>query len=161
MSKPMITLNSNASPGHQVVKKMVEGYSCQDLNAIMPLFAGNAVYRDMVGSNEYGNTLTGHGAIKKHFAFYFKYLMPSHHYEDAIIVGEGNRICASWTLVFGTDLDESKQYRVRGCDFFVIEDGKVIEKCAFMKFSFSTYIAMIKLKLIESLNFKSKVVHAG
>jgi hypothetical protein len=157
LSKPMITLNSNATQGHQIVKKMVQGYSCQDLNAIMPMFDDNAVYRDMVGSNEYGNTLYGVAAIRKHFTFYFKYLMPSHHYEDAIIIGECNRICASWTLVFGTDLVESKQHRVRGCDFFLIEDGKVIEKCAFLKFSFSTYIAMVKLKLLEALSFKSKV----
>lgn len=160
MAKPMITLNSNATQGHQIVKKMVQGYSCQDLNAIMPMFDDNAVYRDMVGSNEYGNTLYGVAAIRKHFTFYFKYLMPSHHYEDAIIIGEGNRICASWTLVFGSDLEESKQHRVRGCDFFLIEDGKVIEKCAFLKFSFSTYIAMVNLKLLEALNLKSKVAPA-
>jgi hypothetical protein len=155
MAKPMITINSNATAGHQIAEKLVKGYSCQDLDAITPIFSDNAVYRDMVGSGEYGNTLHGVIAIRKHFEFYFKYLMPSHHYEDAIIVGEDNRICASWTLVFGTDLEESKQHRVRGCDFFLIEDGKVIEKCAFLKFSFSTYIAMVKLKLLEALRFKS------
>lgn len=160
MSKSTITLNSKASEGHQIVEKMVQGYSCQDLNAIMPLFDGKAVYRDMVGSSEYGNTLYGSAAIKKHFTFYFKYLMPSHHYEDAIIIGEGNRICASWTLVFGSNFEESKQHRVRGCDFFLIENGKVVEKCAFLKFSFSTYFAMAKLKILEALSFKSWMASA-
>jgi len=153
MLKGKITFNSNATDGHRMVEQMVHGYATQDLDAILPLFDDNAVYRDMSGSGEFGNTKHGIEAIKSHFAFYFKYLMPSHSYDDAVIVGEGNRVCASWTLVLGTSLKKSSQHRVRGCDFFVIKDGKVVEKCAFLKFSFKTYLAIARIKIMESFGF--------
>jgi hypothetical protein len=155
MTKPQISLNSNATPGHQVIEKMVNGYATQNLDAIMELFDDNAVYKDLAGRGEFGNTKYGAPAIKRHFAFYFKYMLPSHTYEDTIIVGEGNRICASWTLVLGSDLAPSRQHRVRGCDFFIVENGKVIDKNAFLKFSIGTYLAMARIKLIEAFSSKS------
>lgn len=153
MLQHRITINSNATPEHQVIEQMVGGFARQDLDAIMALFDENAIYRDMAGIGEHGKTLPNAAAIRRHFSFYFNHLMPSHNYEDTIIIGEGDRICASWTLVFGTNLRRSRQYRVRGCDFFIVRNGKVIEKSAFIKGGFRTYFAMARIKMMEKFSF--------
>lgn len=157
MLKPRITINSNATPAHKVIEKMVDGYATQDLDAIIALFDESAIYKDMAGSGEHGKTLPNAAAIRRHFSFYFKHLMPSHSYEDTIIIGEGDRVCASWTLVLGTNLKESRQHRVRGCDFFIVKDGRVIEKSAFIKGGLNTYLAMIRVKIMEMLSFHRTV----
>ena len=63
MTRTMIKENSNASSNHGVIEKMVHGYATQDLEAIMPLFADDAVYRDMAGGGVFGKTLRGKAAI--------------------------------------------------------------------------------------------------
>jgi len=161
MTRTMIKENSNASSNHGVIEKMVHGYATQDLEAIMPLFADDAVYRDMAGGGIFGKTLRGKAAIRKHFSFYFRYLMPSHTYEDAVIFAEGNRVSADWTLVLGSQLSPARQFRVRGCDSFIVENGKVKEKCAFLKSGSGTYWAMAKIRLIEALTFSTAGARAG
>ncbi len=149
MSQKMISKNSNASSNHHVIEKMVNGFARQDMEDIMVLFADDAIYQDMSGSGIFGKTMQGKAAIKRHFSFYFKYLMPSHTYEDSVIFAEGNQVCASWTLVLGSRLKTSHQHRVRGCDYFLMENGKVKEKSAFIKISLTTYLAVVRIKLLE------------
>lgn len=154
---PRITHNSNATPGHEVIEQLVHGYAFQDMKVILKLFDEKAIYQDVSGRGTFGKTRCGTAAIENHFNVYFKYLLPSHTYEDTIIVGEGDKLFASWTLVLGTRLKSSSQYRVRGCDFFVVKNGKVIQKSAFLKFSLTTCLAIARIKLIElfSLKFSS------
>jgi len=133
----------------QLIEKMVHGYAKQNLELIMPLFSDDAVYQDMRGGGVFGKTLVGSTAIRKHFAAYFRYLMPAHTYRDVDIFAEGNRVFAAWTLVLGDNLPPSQQFHIRGCDYFIIENGKVKEKCAFLKLNLGIYLAIIKMRLRE------------
>ena len=153
MNPSRILHNSNATPGHQVIEQLVRGYASQDMSLILALFDDKAVYQDVSGRGTFGKTLSGRPAIKEHFSFYFKYLLPSHTYEDTIIVGEDDKLFASWTLVLGAGLKTSSQHRVRGCDFFVVKSGKVTQKSAFLKFSLTTCLAIARIKLIEMFLF--------
>ncbi len=156
MKQQMISVNSGATNGHELIAKMVEGYATQDLGKIMPLFADHAVYQDMAGGGVHGKTLEGASAIQQYFHMLFSKLMPSHTYENAVIFGEGDRMCASWTLVLGSDLEEEKQFKIRGGDFFVVQDGKVVEKSAFLKLNLMAYVAIARIRLIEWLGLSKR-----
>lgn len=135
-----------------VIEQMVLAYSNQDLESIYSLFCPDAVYQDMRGFNVMGKTIRGSDAICKHFSFYFKYLMPSHTYKNSSVFTEGDKACASWTLVLGADLPEERQFQLRGCDYFLLENGLVKEKCAFLKSNWLMVPAIIRIHCLEKIS---------
>ncbi len=115
-----------------VIEQMVDAFSNQDIDSIMNLFSDDAIYHDMVGSGEQGNSYLGKREIKSHFLENFK-MLPQHHYEDAIVLVSGNQAHANWTLVIEGRSEASPSLRVRGCDYFELEEGKVKLKTAWIK----------------------------
>lgn len=136
----------------QVITQMVMGFSNQDRPSILALFADQPQYHDVNGGQTYGRTYKSKAEIDKALLGQFSYLLPKHTYIDPIIFAEGDRVCASWTLVLGSDRASHKQYHIRGCDYFLLQDGKVIEKCAFVKANtFGFYSAILRLRTAELL----------
>lgn len=127
----------------RVIEAMVQAFTTHDLPQMTRWFAEDGVYKDAIGGGKEGKTYRGKAAIHSIFAKQLK-LLPIHTFEDAIIMVEGNRAHANWTLVLG----RNQEYRVRGCDYFELEDGLITLKTAWTKnhIQLGLMIAWLRIK---------------
>lgn len=135
MSIPQTRVHTSVSGhtrNHTTVQAMVGAFSAQDLATISDLFAEDAIYHDMLGPGLNGRQYTGRSQITSHFKWLFK-LLPSHHYDDAIIITSEDKAHANWTMVLGSQLPEHKRFRVRGSDYFELQHGEISLKQAWIK----------------------------
>jgi ketosteroid isomerase-like protein len=116
----------------QTIQGLVDGYATQDIDAIMALFADDAVYCDVLGKGVRGDEYHGKAAIRHAIARQLD-LCGRHTYVNAKIMVEGDLAFASWTLVIGDPAD-SKAVRFEGIDEFSLNAaGKVTVKKAWLK----------------------------
>lgn len=128
----------------RVIEAMVEAFRTHDLPAMTRWFAEDGVYKDAIGGGKEGKTYRGKEAIHSVFARQLK-LLPTHTFEDAIILVEGNKAHANWTLVMG----RNQEYRVRGCDYFELEDGRITLKTAWLKNHIELSVMIVWLRVKE------------
>ena len=129
----------------QVIEKMVDAFVRHDLDDMMVLFADQCVYQDMSGGGINGKCHYGKEAIRHVFQQQIK-LLPKHTFTDPIIIVSGNKAHANWTLILGDE--EKPLYKVRGCDYFELENGLITLKTAWLKnhIRFITMAAIIQLR---------------
>ena len=128
----VITAEQAAARNRRTIQGLVDGYATQDIDAIMALFANDAVYCDILGNGVRGDEYHGNAAIRHAVARQFD-LSGRHTYVDAKIMVEGDVAFASWTMVLG-DPGNPKAARFEGIDEFAFDaNGQVTMKKAWLK----------------------------
>ncbi len=141
-----------------VIEQMVEAFSTQDLDRIMKLFGDDAVYYDVQGLKQKGNRYQGKTAIREFNKYLFERL-PPHHYEDAIILVNGNQAHANWTLVVDCPWSAAP-IRISGGDYFELENGKVTLKNAWLQSKALLRLAVVMYMFTPSvLRAREQVSH--
>lgn len=121
-----------AARNRRTIQGLVDGYAAQDIEAVMALFANDAVFCQVDGDGVRGEECHGKAAIRQAVARGFD-LCGRHTYVDAKIMAEGDGAFASWTLVLG-DPSDPKAARFEGIDEFALDaNGKVTMKKAWLK----------------------------
>lgn len=128
----VIAAEQVAGRNRRTIQELVDGYATQDIDAIMSLFANDAVYCDILGNSVRGDEYRGKAAIRHAVARQFD-LSGRHTYVDARIMVEGDSAFASWTMVLG-DPGNPKAARFEGIDEFAFDkNGQVTMKKAWLK----------------------------
>lgn len=108
----------------RAIQSLVDGYATQDIDAIMALFAADAVYCDILGNGVRGDEYHGKAAIRHAVTRQFD-LGGRHTYVDSRIMVEGQSAFASWILVTGDPADP-KASRFEGIDEFVLDANALV-----------------------------------
>jgi hypothetical protein len=127
-----ITVNNDSLRFRRTIQSLVDGYATQNVDAIMSLFADDAVYCDILGSGVRGDEYHGKAAIRRAVVRQF-HLGGRHTYVNAKIMVEGCYAFASWTMVAGDSADP-KAARFEGIDEFTLDrNARVTLKKAWLK----------------------------
>ena len=127
-----VTDNYDSRRFRHTIQSLVDSYATQDVDAIMSLFADDAVYCDILGSGVRGDEYHGKAAIRRAVVRQFD-LGGRHTYVNAKIMVEGRCAFASWTMVAGDPADP-KAARFEGIDEFTLDrNARVTLKKAWLK----------------------------
>jgi ketosteroid isomerase-like protein len=111
-----------------VIRDLGEAFNRCDLDAIMELFADDAVYQNFEGPAPAGACYAGKAAIREIFQRQIDAL-PDRHFADYIAIADGDAGALEYTLVVPGDPER----RIKLCDFFEFKSGKVVRKSTWMK----------------------------
>ena len=109
---------------------IAQGFDTHDLDRIMRHFADDAVFESPRGPERWGTRFEGAEAIREAFASRFAGI-PDVRYQDDEHFVDDDRGASEWTLS-GTTAD-GQRIEVRGCDLWVIRDGKIARKDSYWK----------------------------
>lgn len=116
--------------GLELLREVARGFDTHDLDLIMRHFAPDAVFESPRGPEPHGTRYVGEAAIREAFAARFAGI-PDVRYRDDEHFVDGDRGASEWTLS-GTTTD-GQRIEVRGCDLWVIRDGKIERKDSYWK----------------------------
>ncbi|MFJ1472580.1 nuclear transport factor 2 family protein [Massilia orientalis] len=116
----------------QLLDNLSAAWNRQDVEAVLEYFSVDGTYHDVMGEDPLGKTYFGHAAIREALvntfaAFPGARLLPM----GEPIVGDDGRAASEWIFEYQDAAGQAAQ--MHGCDFFVISDGKVKVKNAYMK----------------------------
>lgn len=114
----------------QTLKDILDAFNRHDLEAIMEFFAEDAILYMPKGPTPQGQVFKGKAAVREGLAGRFKSVPDVQYGEDEHWVC-GNRGVSEWTLTGTTS--ENIKVNVRGCDLWIFQDGKIIQKNSFWK----------------------------
>ncbi|SDG03941.1 nuclear transport factor 2 family protein [Rhodobacter capsulatus] len=118
----------------QVVLKALDGlaagFNAHDIDTIMGFFAEDCSLDMPRGPEPYGNRFAGLDAVRQGIMSRFE-ATPDVHYGEIEHFASGSTGMSKWLLTGTTAKGE--QVRVRGCDFYTFEDGKVTRKDSYWK----------------------------
>ena len=114
----------------QMLRDIAHGFDTHDLDAIMQHFAADAVFEASRGPEPYGARYVGEAAIREAFAARFAGIPDVRYQQDEHFV-DGDRGASEWTLSGTTT--EGQRVEVRGCDLWLIRDGKIARKDSYWK----------------------------
>lgn len=113
-----------------ILKAILSAFNDHDLDAIMEFFADECSFDMPRGPEPWGERFTGKAEVRKALATRFQGL-PDVHYADDRHWISGNLGVSEWLLT-GTTLD-GRPVRVRGCDHWEFQSGKVVRKDSYWK----------------------------
>jgi ketosteroid isomerase-like protein len=113
-----------------MLAEIAQGFDTHDLDLIMRNFAEDAVFESPRGPDRWGTRFVGAAAVREAFASRFTGI-PDVRYRDDEHFVDGDRGASEWTLS-GTTTD-GQRIEVRGCDLWVIRDGKIARKDSYWK----------------------------
>lgn len=113
-----------------MLREIAHAFDRHDLDGIMRQFAEDAVFDSPRGPERHGTRYVGVAAIRDAFAARFAGIPDVRYQDDAHFV-DGDRGASEWTLSGTTT--EGQRIEVRGCDLWVIRDGKIVRKDSFWK----------------------------
>lgn len=114
----------------ETLKSLLDAFNRHDLDEIMDFFTDHPVLEMPRGSDPWGTRAAGRVEVRALLATRFKGI-PDVHYSEDRHVACGDRGFSEWLLT-GTALD-GKKIRVRGCDLFEFEEGRIAKKNSFWK----------------------------
>ncbi len=109
---------------------MAAGFNAHDIDAIMAFFAEDCTLDLPRGPDPHGSRFVGHAEVRRGIMTRFE-TTPDVHYGELENFVSGNTGMSRWLLT-GTTLTGDK-VRVRGCDFYTFQDGKVTRKDSYWK----------------------------
>ena len=109
---------------------IAQGFDTHDLDRIMGHFADDAVFESPRGPQPWGTRFEGAVAIREAFGARFAGIPDVRYQGDEHFV-DGDRGASEWTLS-GTTTDGNR-IEVRGCDLWVIREGKITRKDSYWK----------------------------
>jgi ketosteroid isomerase-like protein len=110
--------------------RLLDAFNRHDLDAIMELFAEDAILDMPRGPYPWGQRFVGKAQVREGLAGRFKGL-PDVHYEDARHFVSGNMGISEWTVTGTTPA--GVRVEVRGTDHYEFLDGKVVRKDSYWK----------------------------
>ena len=113
-----------------MLAEIAQGFDTHDLDMIMRHFAEDAVFESPRGPDRWGTRFVGTAAVREAFAGRFAGIPDVRYLDDEHFV-DGDRGASEWTLS-GTTTD-GQRVEVRGCDLWVIRDGKIARKDSYWK----------------------------
>jgi ketosteroid isomerase-like protein len=114
----------------ETLEAIADAFNRHDLDAIMSLFAEDAVFESPKGPDAWGRRFVGRDQVREGLAARFAGI-PDVHYGDGVHWVSGDRGVSEWTLT-GTTTD-GDQLRLRGCDLWTFRDGQVVKKDSYWK----------------------------
>jgi ketosteroid isomerase-like protein len=112
------------------LKSLVAAFNAHDLDAIMALFADDAVFEMPRGPDPWGRRFVGRAAVREGLKARFEGLPDVHYGADSHYV-DGDMGISQWT-VSGT-MKNGERIEARSCDFYSFRGDKVVKKDSFWK----------------------------
>jgi steroid delta-isomerase-like uncharacterized protein len=113
-------------------KQVMDAFNRHDLDGIMDFFSEDCSFDFPRGPEPWGQRFIGKAQVREALAGRFKGIPDVHYGEDSHWVSEdGNKGVSEWTLT-GTTTSGVK-VRVRGCDLWEFEEGKIVRKNSYWK----------------------------
>ena len=119
-----------APPSVDTLRTILDAFNAHDLDAIMEFFAEDCTFDMPRGRDPWGERFIGKAAVRQALATRFQGL-PDVHYGDDRHWVSGDLGVSEWLLT-GTTLD-GRHVRVRGCDHWEFQNGKVTRKDSYWK----------------------------
>ena len=113
-----------------ILEEVVAAFNRHDLDAIMAVFAEDAVLETPRGSGPAGTRFSGKAAVRDGLAARFAGI-PDVRYGDDRHWVCGNRGVSEWLLTGTTTV--GARLAVRGCDLWEFRDGLVVRKDSYWK----------------------------
>ena len=114
----------------RLIQDVTAAFDRHDLDAIMALFADDAVFESPRGADPWGHRFVGRNEIREAFAGRFSGIPDVRYTGDDHFV-DGDRGVSEWTLTGTTTGGD--WIEVRGCDLWTFRDGKIEKKDSFWK----------------------------
>jgi len=109
---------------------LVEAFNAHDIDRIMGFFDPDCTLDMPRGPEPHGRRHSGLDEVRRGLLTRFE-TTPDVHYADAEHFVSGDTGISKWLLTGTTQ--QGEKIRVRGCDFYVFRDGKVIRKDSYWK----------------------------
>lgn len=114
------------------LKQILEAFNKHDLDAIMEFFSSDCSLDFPRGPNPWGQRYVGKAQVREALAGRFKGIPDVYYGEDRHWVSaDGSMGVSEWTLTGTTTL--GVKLRVRGCDLWEFQHGKVTRKNSYWK----------------------------
>jgi ketosteroid isomerase-like protein len=113
-----------------ILDGLVEAFNAHDIDRIMTYFVEDCVLDMPRGPDPHGRRYRGLDDVRRGLLTRFE-TTPDVHYGDAEHFVDGNTGISKWLLTGTTPAGE--RIEVRGCDFYTIQDGKVVRKDSYWK----------------------------
>ncbi len=114
----------------RMLRSIAASFDRHDLEGILRHFADDAIFEAPRGPDPWGQRFVGREEVRDAFAGRFAGI-PDIRYRDDEHFVDGDRGASEWTLS-GTTSD-GRRIEVRGCDLWILRDGKVIKKDSYWK----------------------------
>ena len=114
----------------KTLQEVLDAFNRHDLDAIMEYFADDCIFEMPRGPEPWGQRYTGKDQVRKALAGRFEGI-PDVHYGEDRHWASGNKGVSEWTLTGTTKTGVS--IKVRGCDLWEFENGKITRKDSFWK----------------------------
>ncbi len=105
-----------------------EAFNRHDADAVMKLMTADCVFESTNPPPD-GARIEGWEAVKSFWEKYFT-SNPDAHFEVEEMIVSGNRCVVRWIY---HKTKEGKPWHLRGVDIFNVDNGKVAEKCSYVK----------------------------
>ncbi len=109
---------------------LAAGFNAHDIDAIMDYFAEDCSLDLPRGPDPHGSRYVGRDEVRRGIMTRFQTTLDVHYAEVENFASDDTGM-SRWLLT-GTTLNGDK-VRVRGCDFYSFQDGKVIRKDSYWK----------------------------
>ncbi len=123
-------MDTEPTVGVSQLKALLEAFNDHDLNEVMTFFTEDAVLQMPRGLHPWGERAEGQEEVRKMLAIRFDSIPDVHYGDDRHLVC-GARGVSEWLLT-GTSRDGTP-IRVRGCDLFEFQGGKISRKDSYWK----------------------------
>ena len=116
----------------ETLRQILEAFNRHDLDTIMTYFSEDCSFDFPRGPEYYGQRFIGKDQVREALASRFKGIPDVHYGDDRHwISADGNRGVSEWTLTGTTAAGVS--IKVRGCDHWEFQEGKVTRKDSYWK----------------------------
>ena len=116
----------------ETLKQILEAFNRHDLDTIMTYFSEDCSFDFPRGPEFYGQRFEGKAQVREALASRFKGIPDVHYGDDSHwISDDGNRGVSEWTLTGTTAA--GVPLKVRGCDHWEFQEGKVTRKDSYWK----------------------------
>lgn len=121
---------ATSRPSEGLLKSLLEAFNRHDLDAVMAFFTDDPVLEMPRGPEPWGSRARGRDEVRALLATRFEGIPDVRYGDDRHLVC-GDRGVSEWLLT-GTTRD-GRRLRVRGCDLFEFDRGKISRKDSYWK----------------------------
>jgi ketosteroid isomerase-like protein len=113
-----------------ILDELVAAFNAHDIDAIMRFFAQDCSLDLPRGPEPHGRRFVGHDEVRRGIMTRFE-TTPDVYYSEVENFACGSTGMSKWLLTGTTT--QGQEVRVRGCDFYSFQDGKVTRKDSYWK----------------------------